>query len=76
MLNTYVYVKNRFIEQGGRLISNIQGIGESFKKEGYLLTVDIKSAFDSVNRSFLIPLLKRYGFGNEFLNWFKVVLKK
>ena len=41
------YVKNRFIGEGGRLISDILGMSESLNLKGYIVTVDIEKAFDS-----------------------------
>ena len=42
-----VYVKNRFICEGGRLISDILEMNESLNLKGYIVTVDIEKAFDS-----------------------------
>ena len=39
------------------------------------MTVDIEKAFDSINHSFLMCVLKRIGFGNEFRKWIQILLK-
>ena len=31
------------------------------------MTIDIEKAFESVNHFFLISVLKRYGFGDDFI---------
>ena len=36
---------------------------------GYLFTVDFEKAFDSLNHKFLIAALKKYGFGDDFIDW-------
>ena len=39
------------------------------------MKIDIEKAFDSVNHFFLISVLKRYGFGDDFIKWIKTLLK-
>ena len=40
-----------------------------FKKiGGYLLTVDFEKAFDLLNHKFFIAILKKYGFGEDFID--------
>ena len=60
-------MKNRFIGEGGRLISDILGMSESLNLKGYIVTVDIEKAFDSLSHSFLLACLKKYGYGNDFI---------
>ena len=40
-----------------------------------LITLDIEKAFDSLNHSFLMAVLKKIGFGPSFLEWIEAVLK-
>ena len=47
--NQSAYANNRFISEGGKLISGILEITDSFQIGGLLMTIDIKKAFDSVN---------------------------
>ena len=56
------YVKNRHIGEGGRLISDIIEIARLKKLEGFLVTMDIEKAFDSLDHNFLISTLEKYGF--------------
>ena len=53
-----VYVKNRFIGEGGRLISDILEMSENFNLKGYIITVDIEKAFDSLSHLFYLFVLK------------------
>ena len=39
------YVKNRFIGEGGRLISDMLETSESLNLKGYIVTADIKTFF-------------------------------
>ena len=65
--NQTAYVKNRFISEGGRLIDDLLEFCDTFKKEGFLVTIDIEKAFDSVNHNFLIATLEKFGFGKTFI---------
>ena len=67
-------MKNRCISEGGRLISDLLEMSEVLNKEGFLVTIDIEKAFDSVNHHFLIAILEKIGFGTEFIEWIKVLL--
>ena len=44
------------------------------KISGYFLTVDFEKAFDSLNHKFLIVVLKKYGFDEDFIEWIKMLL--
>ena len=61
------YVKNRFIGEGGRLTSDILEISNVFNLRGYIVTVDIEKAFDSLSHSFLLACLKKFGFGHDVI---------
>ena len=54
--NQNAYVKNRCIREGGRLISDLLEMSEVLNKQGFLVTIDIEKAFDSVNHHFLIAI--------------------
>ena len=68
------YVKNRHIGESGRLISDIIEITEIRKIGGFLVTMDIEKAFDSLDHNFLISTLEKYGFGQNFILWIKILL--
>ena len=48
------YVKNRFISERGRVMSDILEVSNSLALEGFLVIVDIEKTFDSVNHCFLL----------------------
>ena len=73
--NQIAYLINRFISEGGKLISDIVEITDLLQIEGTLLTVDIGKAFDSANHLFLVSALEKYGFKNDFIRWIKLLLK-
>ena len=63
------YVKNRFIGESGRLIADVIEITDILNKEGFLVTMDMEKAFNSLDHTFLISVLKKFGFGNNFVNF-------
>ena len=50
--NQPAYVKNRYINESGRLIYNVHETASILNKKGFLITVDIEKAFGSVEHSF------------------------
>ena len=74
--NQIVYLNDRFISEGDRIISDIVKITDLLQTEGILLKVDIEKAFDSFNRLFLVSAaLEKYGLKNDFIRWIKLLLK-
>ena len=73
--NQVAYVNSRFISESGRLISHVLEITNFLDIEGILMTVDIEKAFDSINHSFLMCVLKKFGFGNDFRKWIQILMK-
>ena len=73
--NQSAYVDGRFISKDGKLISDLLEISDTLKLDGLLATIDIQKAFDSVDHGFIISTLERYGFGNRFVRWVKILLK-
>ena len=49
-------IKNRFIGEGGRLISDIVNICDRNNIGGLLVTIDIEKAFDSLNHKFIFAV--------------------
>ena len=57
-IKLHTSIINRFISESGRLISDFLEITNSLDIERILMTVDIEKAFDSINYSFLMCVLK------------------
>ena len=66
-------MNERFIGESGRLIDDVLKVCEMQKLGGYLLTVDFEKAFDSLNHNVLIAVLKKYGFGDDFIDWILIL---
>ena len=69
------YVKGRYIGESIRLISDILDISNKLSIPGYMLTVDLQKAFDSIDHVFLVACLEKFGFGNNFIEWISILLK-
>ena len=67
-------IKNKFIGEGGRLISDIVNICDRNNTGGFLVTIDIERAFDSLDHRFILAVLKKFGFGKSFVSWFEALL--
>ena len=70
------YVKDRFICETGSLISDIIEVSDVFNIDGFLLTMDVEKAFDSLNHSRLFAALEKIGFGTSFIDLTEVILNK
>ena len=67
------YTKNRFIGEGVRLISDIVNICDRNNIGGFLVPIDIEKAFDSLDHKFILAILKKFGFGKNFVSWVEVL---
>ena len=56
------------------MISDTLEISNSLALEGFLVTENIEKAFDSINHCFLLQILRKFGFGIDFLSWIKTIL--
>ena len=57
--NQTAYVKYRCISESGRLISDVIEMCDILDIPGYLVTMDIEKAFDSLDHDFLLFALKK-----------------
>ena len=68
------YVKDRFIGESVRLVSDIIEMADILHIDGYLVTADIQKAFDSLDHTFLLATLSKFNFGRNFIDWIKIIL--
>ena len=68
------YIKNRFTGEGGRLITDIVNICDRNNIGGFLVTIDIEKAFDALDHKFIFAVLKKSGFGKNFVSWVEALL--
>ena len=63
------YVKNRFIGENIRLISDVIESYEEKNLPGMLLFIDFEKAFDSLEWNFFFKVLEVMNFGPMFRTW-------
>merc|ERR1712015_50922 len=68
------YVEGRFIGEATRLVSDILEVTKECNVPGYMVLMDVEKAFDSMDHGFLVEVLKIFGFGENFINWIKIIL--
>ena len=74
--NQTPYIKNRLISESGKSdFSDVLEIAKTLALEGFLVTIDIEKVFDSSNHCFLLQILRKFGFGTDFVAWIKTILK-
>ena len=67
--------KDRYIGKSVRLTDDLLKYAEDENIDGILFAADIEKAFDSVDHNFMFAALKRFGFGNDFVQWIKTIFK-
>ena len=61
------------ISESGRLISDIIEICGNENIPKFLVTMDLEKTFDSLDQNFLLCVLKKTGFGDNFITWIKIL---
>ena len=70
------YVPGGHITDAIRSVSDLLYYADQNNLDGYLVSVDMEKAFDSVDHTFIISTSRKYGFGPNFIQWIKVLLSK
>ena len=60
------YIKNRYIGENIRMLSDILQLTDLENIEAYITQIDFEKAFDSVEWEFLFNVLKILNFGNNY----------
>lgn len=71
--NENASIKIRCISESSRLITDIIDICDKNKILGYMLTMDIEKRFDSLDHDFLIYVLEKFVYGDNFIKCVKVL---
>ena len=69
------YVKGRYIEESVSLIDDLLKFAEEENLDGILFAADIEKAFDSVDHNFIFASLKKFGFGDNFIQWVRTIFE-
>ena len=57
------YVAQRCINESGRLISDLLSVTKTMKAKKDIFTIEMEKLFDSLDHTFLISALEKFGFG-------------
>jgi len=63
------YMKGRFMGQNIRQFLDVYEDYKCSEKEGIILALDFKKAFDSIEWNFIFRALKFFNFGDSFIRW-------
>ena len=69
-------IKDRYIGENIRLISDIMEQTKKLNCSGILLSLDFQKAFDTLEWSCISNVLKMYNFGDCLRTWIKVLYTK
>ena len=72
--NQAAHIKNWCISECGRIISDVIEMYAILDIPGYLVAMDTEKASGSLDHNFLSSVLKKFGFGENFIYWIKVLL--
>ena len=67
------FIKGRNSSKLIRLIDDTIDFMNNSNKPGILLALDYSRAFDSISKEYILWTFKKFGFGNNFLNWVKLL---
>ena len=74
VMNQTAYIPGRYIGESVRLISDILEYTDRENCEGNMFAADIEKAFDSLDHNFILAVLEKMGFGNDFIQWVQTLL--
>ena len=72
LISSQQTAKKQIIGESGRLICDIIEISGCFNITGFVVTMDIKKGFDSLDHFSYISVLKKFGFGKNFITWIEI----
>ena len=67
------YIKGRYIGENVRTLEDLITYTEKCQIPGYLVLIDFKKAFDSIEWNFLLKTLHKFNFGPQFIKWIKIL---
>ena len=70
------YIKGRQLSFNCRKILDVFENKEFDLDPGYALFLDFQKAFDTISRDFMIKALRRFNFGENFIDWIKLIYSK
>jgi hypothetical protein len=69
------YIPGRIITNKVRILKTYRKYASLHRRQFSIISLDAKKAFDSVDHSYIVEILKKYGFGDTFIHTFKTLYK-
>ena len=66
-------IRGRYIGTNLRTVDDVIRYCESDKLSGIVMALDFKNAFNSVEHYFIYDVLRKFNFGNNFVEWIKLL---
>ena len=66
-------IRGRYIGTNLRTVDDVVRYCESDKLSGIVMALDFKNAFNSVEHYFIYDVLRKFNFGNNFVEWIKLL---
>ena len=70
------YIKGRHVSTTLRTIDDVIEFYRLKEKPGILLALDFQKAFDSISKPYMLYAFKKFGFGENFINWVRVLFSE
>ncbi len=67
------YIEERQIFNSIRTIQDLMEITKNDNLPGIMLQIDFEKAFDSIEWNFMLDVLKKFNFGENFIKWVKLI---
>ena len=70
------YIKGRNVATTLRTIDDVLEYYRLHKKPGILLALDFQKAFDSISKKYMLHAFRKFGFGDQFIQWIGVLFNQ
>ena len=72
--NQTAYVKARYIGESICIVDDILEYTECNEAPGVLFSADFEKAFDSIDHTFILVIIEKFGFGPDFIHAIKTLV--
>ena len=69
-------MKNRYIGESIRQILDVLHYTNDTHQEAIMFAADFEAAFDSLDHTFMLGVLKKFGFNENFIKWISLLHNK
>ena len=69
------FMKGRSVANILRLMDDVIENSRTDNTPGAILAIDLKRAFDSISKEFMLTAFRKFGFGESFIAWCKVLMQ-